>query len=97
MPANSITDLSVRAQMSGGNAYAHASKEFINSFQGSLRDEVLSVFTDSLKVVWQVAIGIVGLAFLLSFLEKEIKLREELDTEYGLEKKEKSKSVEATS
>jgi MFS family permease len=86
--ASRITDLSVRAQMSGGNAYAHASKEFINSFQGSLRDEVLSAFTDSLKVVWQVAIGIVGLAFLLSFLEKEIKLREELDTEYGLEKKE---------
>ncbi|EHK99460.1 putative Uncharacterized MFS-type transporter [Glarea lozoyensis 74030] len=31
----------------------------------------------------------------LPIAEKEIKLREELDTEYGLEKKEKSKSVDA--
>jgi MFS family permease len=90
-----ITDLSVRDQMTGGNAYAHASKEFINSLEGNLRDEIVNVFTDSLKVVWQVAIGIVGLAFLLSFLEKEIKLREELDTKYGLERAEKPESVAA--
>jgi hypothetical protein len=76
--------------LSGGNAYSHASKEFINSFDGPLRDEVISVFSDSLKAVWQGAVGVVGLAFLLSFLEKEIKSREELDTEYGLTDKDRS-------
>jgi MFS family permease len=89
-----ISDPIARAQMTGGNAYSHASREFINSFQGSLKEEVVSVFSDSLKVVWQVAIGIVGLAFLLSFLEREIKLREDLDTEYGLKKKEPIASAE---
>ncbi|CAG8948730.1 hypothetical protein HYFRA_00001851 [Hymenoscyphus fraxineus] len=83
-----IGDPVSRAQMAGGNAYSHASREYLNSFQGILREEVRGVFSDSLKVVWLVAIGIVGLAFLLSFLEKEVKLREELDTEYGLEKRE---------
>ena len=91
-----ISDLNARALMAGGNAYSHASRNFLNSLQANVRAEVVGVFTDSLKVVWQVAIGIVGLAFLLTFLEKEITLRTELETEYGLEKKEDIKSDVST-
>jgi len=34
-----------------------------------------------------------GLSFLLVFLEKQIKMRTELDTEFGLEDKKKTKSA----
>ncbi|KAL9121436.1 MAG: hypothetical protein Q9187_002006 [Circinaria calcarea] len=81
-----ISDPTVRALLSGGQAYEHATGEFIGSFgnQSDLQKEIVSVYTDSLKLVWQVAITISGLGFLLIFAEKEITLRTELDTNYGL-------------
>ncbi|KAG9231713.1 hypothetical protein BJ875DRAFT_382348, partial [Amylocarpus encephaloides] len=81
-----------RAQVTGGNAYSHASRGFVNSFQGTLKEEV-NLFSDSLKVVWQVAISIVSLASLPPSHEGERKLREELDIKYGLTKKEYVKPV----
>lgn len=56
-----------------------------------LRDHMVSVYIDSLKLVWQVSILFPGISFLLVFIEKQISLRTELDTEYGLEKEEKKK------
>jgi hypothetical protein len=40
--------------------------------------------------VFLIAIAFAGLAFLLSLVEKEIKLRTDLDTQYGLEAREKT-------
>jgi hypothetical protein len=42
--------------------------------------------------VWQVAIAFSGLAFLVVFIEKEVPLRKELDTKYGLEQQKKVES-----
>ena len=82
--ASRISDPSVRGFVSGGRAYEHATKLFIASYRGALRQEIISVYSDSLKLVWQVAIAIAGLAFLLVIIEKEVKLRTELDTEFGI-------------
>lgn len=37
--------------------------------------------------MWIVVTAIAGLSFFVVFVEKEIKLRDKLDTEYGLKKK----------
>ncbi|KAH9214651.1 major facilitator superfamily domain-containing protein [Leptodontidium sp. 2 PMI_412] len=87
-----ITDPAVRAQFANGQAYGHGTREFINSFDPVVRWEIISVYVGSLKVVWQVAIAISALSFVLVFIEKEIKLRTELETEYGM----KEKSTEDT-
>ncbi len=84
-----ISDAGTRAVLAGGQAYAHATNTFINSLSGTLQAEVISLYSDSLKVVWEVAIAIGGFAFLLVFLEKEYKLRTELETEYGIKEKAK--------
>jgi hypothetical protein len=84
-----ISDPTARALLGGGNAYSHASREFVNSFGSEVKDQIISVYSDSLKLVWEVAIAFAGLAFLLVFIEKEIKLRKELDTEFGLKEKKK--------
>jgi MFS family permease len=88
--AYKIADPAVRALFVGGNAYSHASRKFISSFPDETKDEIVETYTDTLKLVWQVAIPICGVCFFLAFGEKEIKLRTELKTEYGMKMKEKT-------
>lgn len=91
-----ITDSVVRATLSWGHAYQHATKAFVTALPttNGLREQVISVFSDSLKQVWQVGIAFVGLGFLLVFLEERVELRKELETEFGLRDK-KGPKVEA--
>jgi asparagine N-glycosylation enzyme membrane subunit Stt3 len=88
--AYKISDPVVRALFVGGNAYSHASRKFISSFGNATRDEIVQTYTDTLNLVWQVAIPICGICFFLVFVEKEIKLRTELKTEYGMKTREKT-------
>ncbi|RAH75489.1 MDR family MFS transporter [Aspergillus aculeatinus CBS 121060] len=82
-----IPDAQVREPLSRGRTYESASASFIQSFSPALRDDIIGVYVDALKRVWQISIVFSGVSFLLVFLEKEIKLRTELETEYGLEEK----------
>jgi len=49
-----------------------------------LTEQVVSVYTDSLRLTWVVAITLAGFGFLIVFLQREVKLRIELETEFGL-------------
>jgi ATP/ADP translocase len=80
-----IQDPQVAAMFINGAAYQHATAAFLNSFSEPTKDQLIGVYTDSLKRVWEIAIVFSGVAFLLVFIEKEIKLRTELDTDFGLE------------
>ncbi|PYI33305.1 DNA repair protein RAD50 [Aspergillus indologenus CBS 114.80] len=82
-----IPDAQARELLSRGRAYESASASFIQSFSPALRDDIIGVYADALKRVWKISIVFSGVSFLLVFLEKEIKLRTELETEYGLEEK----------
>lgn len=48
------------------------------------RSQVIGAFRQSLKTTWIVGAAISAGTLLLVFLEKELKLRTELDTKYGL-------------
>ncbi|KAL4876599.1 major facilitator superfamily domain-containing protein [Aspergillus karnatakaensis] len=82
-----IPDASVRQLLSTGNAYEHISSESIGSLDEPVRGEVIGVLTDALELVWQVSVVFSGVAFLLVVLEKQVPLRAELETEYGMEEK----------
>lgn len=84
--AGRIADPQVAAIFTSGDAYQYASAAFINSFPNVIKDQIISVYTDALEQVWEIGIVFSGLSFLLVFFEKEIKLRTELDTEYGMDK-----------
>ncbi len=88
-----IDDPSTRTLLSAGRSYQYATADFVNSFPPTLREQIISVYVDSLKLLWQISILFSGIAFLLVFLEKQIKLRKELDTEYGLEEKKTKTTV----
>jgi hypothetical protein len=48
------------------------------------KTHVLRVYTSSLRRTWQVAIALCGVGIILVFLQREVTLRRELDTEFGL-------------
>ena len=90
-----ITDPATQALLTNGQAYGHASKEFLDTLGDVLRRQVVEVYSDSLKRAWQVAIVFAGVAFLVVFAEKHITLRTQLDTKYGLKDQKKDKSGES--
>lgn len=84
-----IDDADIRAQLSNGKAYSYANADLINSFpDNGIRAQVVDVYTRSLRLTWYVSLGFAILGFLLCFAEKEIDLRQTLDTDFGLEYKE---------
>ena len=84
-----VSDESIRGLLVNGHAYEHATKSFVSSLPEPVRTQVVSVFSDSLKLTWYVGIAFAGLAVPLVFLEKRIELRKELDTEFGITEKKK--------
>ncbi|AEO63916.1 uncharacterized protein THITE_2141906 [Thermothielavioides terrestris NRRL 8126] len=78
------SDAAVAAQFAAGGAYAAASREFLNSLAPATRAEVVAVQNSALQRSWQVAIGFAGVGFIAACVIKEIPLRKELDTEYGM-------------
>jgi hypothetical protein len=68
---------------------------FLDSIQNpEARSQVIDMLSDSLKSVWYVSIGFVALGFLVVTFEKEIPLRKDPVTEFGISGKEKEKEKE---
>lgn len=82
-----IGDSQVRNELINGQAYEHASKEFINSLAGPLRDQVVNVYSAALQRAWQISIVFAGVAFLAVFFEREVTMRTTVKSEYGLKQK----------
>ncbi|KAF7525756.1 hypothetical protein G7054_g10976 [Neopestalotiopsis clavispora] len=79
-----ISDPRARQLLAGGGAYQYASASFVKSFSKPVVAEIRLVYREALKVVWLAAVAFGGVAFLLFFLEKDVALREQLETDYGL-------------
>ncbi|KAI0450355.1 major facilitator superfamily domain-containing protein [Xylaria acuta] len=82
-----ITDTTLRETLSNGNGYSFASASLINHLPTASKQEVIGIFTDSLKLVFQVAVGLAGFGFILAALQKEYKLRKTHKSEYRLKSK----------
>ncbi|KAI0162088.1 MFS general substrate transporter [Xylariaceae sp. FL1272] len=80
-----IDDPSARALVARGQAYSHATSKVLLNLEAHTRDQIVSVFSDSLKLVWIVASVIAAVSFIAVFMEREIVLREKLETEFGLD------------
>ncbi|KAI1299913.1 multidrug resistance protein Fnx1 [Xylaria venustula] len=86
-----LSNPELRARLANGGAYSLASKEFIPSFSSDpeLKATVVSIYTDALKLSWQIAIGFCLLGFVLALVIKEIPLRQEINTDFGIDHGEK--------
>ncbi len=79
-------------QLINERAYERVIALFVKTLSPVTHTQFTSVLADSLKRTWQVVIVFAVLSFLLVIFEKEIRLRQDLDTEFGLVKKKKSGS-----
>ncbi|KAK8074711.1 major facilitator superfamily protein [Apiospora hydei] len=91
--ATTVSDPKIASFLAGDRAYQHATGAFIHSIADpALRGEVVGVFTGALRTCWLVGIAFAGLGFLVTFVEKEITLRDVLNTEFGMEDKKSPES-----
>jgi MFS family permease len=81
-----ISDPEVRALLESGGAYEHALAAFTKSFDNNpvLKEQIIGVYTEALKRVWQVLIAFALTGVPLSIMIREIELRTTLVTDYGL-------------
>jgi hypothetical protein len=89
-----IADPVTRSVFSNGDAYEHVSAALIRSFPAVTREQIISVYSDSLKRTWQISIAFAGAAFIATFAQKAIKLRKTVDTEHGLKDEKPTESGE---
>jgi hypothetical protein len=93
-----VTDPHVRAVFDGGNnAYEHAYADFIRSFPPQTQDQLVSIYSDTLHFMWQISIAFAAVNFLIIIFERQVPLRTELETDYGMEetKERQKEQVEA--
>ncbi|MCJ1358496.1 MAG: hypothetical protein MMC33_008496 [Icmadophila ericetorum] len=84
--AGTISDASLARMLSGGKAYEFATQKFLDSIDNpTLRAEVVDVFTQAMRTVWYVGLAFAGLGLVITLFEKEVKLRVDLKTEFGME------------
>lgn len=81
-----ISDPGVREQLSNGGAYAYASQAYTTRhlLPPATWREIAKVYIISLRAVWWFGLALSLLGFLVVFIEKNIELRTELQTEFGL-------------
>jgi MFS family permease len=83
-----VTNPALAARLADGQAYQLATKAFLDSLEPSdsvLREQVIAIFERAIHVVFYVLVAFAGLGLLLVLLEKEVPMRTENNTEFGLE------------
>lgn len=60
-----------------------------------LRTEVRTAFASSLRVIWQVVLGLAGVALFISIFMEQIALTREVDQDWGLHEKVVKRDQEA--
>jgi MFS family permease len=87
---HSVRDAYARKELANGQAYEHASATFISKFDGKVREQILGAFTASFKLVWIIFLALAVLGLLATFLERQVRLRRDLDSEFGLKEHRRS-------
>lgn len=90
-----VGDESVRNVLAGGGAYSLATRSFMRSLNSrqTLKSQVLSVYVDSLQLVWQVGIGFSLLGFVITLIVKGMPLREKLEADLEAPEEEKDMAL----
>ncbi|KAI4604067.1 hypothetical protein KJ359_000194 [Pestalotiopsis sp. 9143b] len=84
-----ISDATLRSQLAGGQAYSFASRvhSVRNDYSDAVWSEVCGVYIESLKAIWWFGLAISLISLFAVGFEKELELRKDLDTEYGLDER----------
>ncbi|KAF2868540.1 major facilitator superfamily domain-containing protein [Massariosphaeria phaeospora] len=79
-----ISDTAVAAQFMAGGAYGAAEVGFLDSLPAQTRAQVISVQSNALQRSWQVAIAFGAVGLIAAAVIKQIPLRKENSTDFGM-------------
>ncbi|KAK3936211.1 major facilitator superfamily domain-containing protein [Diplogelasinospora grovesii] len=82
-----ISDELARDQLSNGQAYERASAVFVAGFDPAVKEEIINAFSESLKGPWIIFLVLSLVGLLATLLERQVKLRKDLDSDFGLKPK----------
>lgn len=82
------SNATVAADFAAGKAYGDASAQFLDSLSTQTRAQVVAVQSSALQRSWQVAIGFGAVGLIAAAVMKQIPLRKELETDFGMVEKE---------
>ncbi|KAK0735279.1 major facilitator superfamily domain-containing protein [Lasiosphaeria miniovina] len=82
-----IHSAAAQDQLRGGRAYEHATAAFVSRFGPQVKTEIISAFSSSLRVTWIVFLVLSCVGIAITFLERQVKLRKGLDSDYDLKAK----------
>lgn len=87
-----VSDEAVRHALADGGAYSSATRNFMRSLNSrpDLKSQVLSVYVDTLQLVWQVGIGFALLGFVITFVVRGVPLRDNLRLDLEVPEDEKA-------
>lgn len=90
----SISDPYLRSQLKDGAAYEFASQahRLRGTYPADVWAEVTQVYTTSLRTIWWMGLGLSIFGFFAVGLEKHLELRNDLETEYGIDDEKKNRS-----
>ncbi|KAI0436082.1 major facilitator superfamily domain-containing protein [Xylaria telfairii] len=78
------SNATVAAEFMAGGAYQDATSQFLDSLSAETRAQVVVVQSSALQLSWQVGIAFGALGFIAAVALKEVPLRTELDSEFGM-------------
>lgn len=73
------------SQVPGGISLAYALIPIIPTLEEPFKTEVRTAFAESIKVIWEVMIGIAGMGLLASLFMKGLPLHTEVDRQWALQ------------
>ena len=91
--SSEISNPDVQGKLSDGHAYEYASGSYIASMPENTKREVIDVFAKSLTIGWGVLIAFPLSGMILVLVEKHLPLRTNLNTNYGLDEREKQTTL----
>jgi hypothetical protein len=80
-----VSSISARKLLKDGGAYEHASAAFVHQFPVEVQVEIRELYTLALDRLFWIGAIFAGLGFLLVLIERDVPLRNMLETEFGLE------------
>ncbi|KAK0386214.1 hypothetical protein NLU13_6051 [Sarocladium strictum] len=90
-----IDSPALRADITGGKAYEHATSAFLGTLSDAASEQINNVFSRGLHQTWLVSLAFAGMGLLAATLAREVPMRSELDTEYGMEERKPKRPSEA--
>ncbi|KAH8897383.1 MFS general substrate transporter [Thozetella sp. PMI_491] len=85
-----VSDTGARQLLAGGGAYQQAGAAFVQQFDPVVQAEIRALYRMALSRVFWIGAIFAGLACILVPIEREVPLRKQLETDYGLDAEKKA-------